>query len=53
MISHFGKYFIVARHLPAPQKKPYIYKKGVVTLVTTPESPVVIGFACHHIQIFT
>jgi len=45
-----------ALNLPAPQKKPYIYKKRVMTLVTlmtTPESPVVIGFACHHIQIFT
>ena len=34
----------------------YIYKKRVMTLVTlmtTPESPVVIGFACHHIQTFT
>ena len=44
MISHFGKYFIVARHLPAPKKKPYIYKKTLVTVVTAPVSPVVIGF---------
>jgi len=42
-----------ARRLPAPSKTPYIHKKRVVTLVTTPESRVVIGFACHHIQIFT
>jgi len=40
----------------SPKKTVYIYKKRVMTLVTlmtTPESPVVIGFACHHIQTFT
>ena len=45
-----------ARHLPAPQKKPYIYKKmlvTVVTVVTVPVSPVVIGFVGNHTQIFT
>ena len=45
-----------ARHLPAPQKKPYIYKKTpvtVVTVVTAPVSPVVIGFVGSHTQIFT
>ena len=44
------------RHLPAPLKKPYIYKKTLMTLMTlmtTPETRVVIGFACHHIQFFT
>ena len=37
-------------------KKPYIYKKTlvtVVTVVTAPESPVVIGFVGNHTQIFT
>ena len=45
-----------ARHLPAPLKKPYIYKKTlvtVVTVVTAPASPVVIGFVGNHTQIFT
>ena len=48
-----------ARHLPAPQKKPYIYKKtpgtvGTVgTVGTAPASPVVIGFVGTHTQIFT
>ena len=54
IVTHTGK--PAALNLPAPQKKLYIYKKRVMTLVTlmtTPESPVVIGFACHHIQIFT
>ena len=39
----------------SPKKTVYIKKRVVtlVTLVTTPESPAVIGFACHHIQIFT
>ena len=41
-----------ARHLPAPQKKPYI-KKTPVTVVTAPVSPVVIGFVGNHTQIFT
>ena len=27
MISHFGKYFIVARHLPAPKKNRIYTKK--------------------------
>ena len=45
-----------ARHLPAPQKKPYIYKKtsGTLgTLGTAPVSPVVIGLVGIHTQIFT
>ena len=45
-----------ARHLPAPLKKTYIYKKTpvtVVTVVTAPVSPVVIGFVGNHTQIFT
>ena len=40
----------------SPKKKPYIYKKTlvtVVTLVTAPVSPVVIGFVGNHTQIFT
>lgn len=48
-----------ARHLPAPQKKPYIYKKtsgtlGTLgTLGTAPVSLVVIGLVGIHTQIFT
>ena len=42
-----------ARHLPVPPKKPYIYKKTLVTVVTAPVSPVVIGFVGNHTQIFT
>jgi len=38
-------------------KKNRIYIKKtlmtLMTLMTTPETLVVIGFACHHIQIFT
>ena len=34
-------------------KKPYIYKKTPVTVVTAPVSPVVIGFVGSNTQIFT
>ena len=37
----------------SPKKNRIYIKKTLMTLMTTPESPVVIGFACHHIQIFT
>ena len=55
IVAYTGK--PAALNPPAPQKKTvYIYKKTlvtVVTVVTAPESPVVIGFVGNHTQIFT